>query len=128
MLPAVNLRPPFNITRASHVVLHVSDLAKSRDFYVNIVGLVVSEQDDGVCYLRGLAEACHHSLVLVQSPHGADLQAHRLSRLLRGRPRQRLRLLQGRGPGRPNGSTSRIRGARSTWTIRSAPRSSSAPR
>jgi catechol 2,3-dioxygenase len=67
MLPAVNLRPPFNITRASHVVLHVSDLAKSRDFYVDIVGLVVSEEGDGVCYLRGLAEACHHSLVLVQS-------------------------------------------------------------
>lgn len=67
MLPAVNLRPPFNITRASHVVLHVSDLAKSRDFYVNIAGLVVSDEEDGVCYLRGLAEACHHSLVLVQS-------------------------------------------------------------
>lgn len=67
MLPAVNLRPPFNITRASHVVLHVSDLAKSRDFYVNIVGLVVSEEGAGICYLRGLAEACHHSLVLVQS-------------------------------------------------------------
>jgi catechol 2,3-dioxygenase len=67
MLPAVNLRPPFNITRTSHVVLHVADLAKSRDFYVNIVGLVVSQEADGICYLRGLAEACHHSLVLVQS-------------------------------------------------------------
>jgi catechol 2,3-dioxygenase len=70
MLPAVNLRPPFNITRASHVVLHVADLARSRDFYVNIVGLVISEEGEGVCYLRGLAEACHHSLVLVQSQGG----------------------------------------------------------
>ena len=42
MLPAVNLRPPFNITRTSHIVLHVSDLKKSRDFYVKIVGLVVT--------------------------------------------------------------------------------------
>ncbi|WP_201839848.1 VOC family protein [Microvirga zambiensis] len=67
MLPAVNLRPPFNITRTSHIVLTVSDLAKSRDFYVNIAGLVVTEEDSEVCYLRGLAEACHHSLVLVQS-------------------------------------------------------------
>lgn len=67
MLPAVNLRPPFNITRASHVVLHVADLAKSRDFYVNIVGLVVSEETADTCYLRGLAEACHHSMVLVQT-------------------------------------------------------------
>jgi len=70
MLPDVNLRPPFNITRASHVVLHVADLARSRDFYVNIVGLVISEAGEGVCYMRGLAEACHHSLVLVQSQGG----------------------------------------------------------
>ncbi|WP_224788975.1 VOC family protein [Pandoraea terrae] len=67
MLPAVNHRPPFNITRASHVVLNVADLAKSRAFYVDIVGLVVTEEADNICYLRGLSEACHHSLVLVQS-------------------------------------------------------------
>lgn len=67
MLPAVNLKPPFNITRMSHVVLHVADLAKSRDFYVNIVGLVITEQTSDTCYLRALSEACHHSLVLVQS-------------------------------------------------------------
>ena len=67
MLPPVNLRPPFNITRASHVVLHVADLARSRDFYVKIVGLVVTEEAGGTCWLRGLSEACHHSLVLVQA-------------------------------------------------------------
>jgi catechol 2,3-dioxygenase len=67
MLPAVNLRPPFNITRASHIVLHVSDLKKSRDFYVKIVGLIVTEEAPTECYLRGLSEACHHSLVLVQT-------------------------------------------------------------
>ena len=67
MLPAVNLKPPFNITRMSHVVLHVADLAKSREFYVDIVGLVVTEQTSDTCYLRALSEACHHSLVLVQT-------------------------------------------------------------
>ena len=67
MLPPVNLRPPFNITRSSHVVLYVANLARSRDFYVKIVGLAVTEESDEVCYLRGTAEACHHSLVLVQS-------------------------------------------------------------
>ncbi|HSV48602.1 MAG TPA: VOC family protein [Ramlibacter sp.] len=71
MLPAVNLRPPFNITRASHIVLHVADLKKSRDFYVKIAGLVVSEETATECYLRGLSEACHHSLVLVQSKGAA---------------------------------------------------------
>lgn len=68
MLPPVNLRPPFNVTRASHVRLTVADLAESRNFYTSILGLVVTEEDASTCYLRGLAEACHHSLVLEQAP------------------------------------------------------------
>ncbi|MDM0072342.1 VOC family protein [Variovorax sp. J31P207] len=67
MLPTVDLRPPFNISRASHIVLEVKDLQKSRDFYVKIVGLVVSDETPTTCYLRGLSEAAHHSLVLVQA-------------------------------------------------------------
>jgi catechol 2,3-dioxygenase len=70
MLPYVNLRPPFNITRSSHVRLTVADLAESRNFYVNVIGLVVSDEDESVCYLRGLQEACHHSLVLEQAREG----------------------------------------------------------
>ncbi|OUD02867.1 VOC family protein [Streptomyces swartbergensis] len=71
MLPPVNLRPSFNITRASHVRLTVADLAESRNFYVNALGLVVSDEDDRTCHLRGLAEACHHSLVLELDQEGA---------------------------------------------------------
>lgn len=67
MLPEVDLKPPFNITRTSHVVLEVSDLARSRDFYTKVVGLVVSDETETECYLRGLTEACHHSLVLRQA-------------------------------------------------------------
>jgi catechol 2,3-dioxygenase len=72
VLPPVNLRPPFNITRSSHVRLTVADLAESRDFYVNVLGLVVSDEDATTCYLRGLAEACHHSLVLEQAGDGGS--------------------------------------------------------
>ncbi|MGN6230268.1 MAG: VOC family protein [Trinickia sp.] len=72
MLPTVDLKPPFNITRASHIVLNVADLAKSREFYVDIVGLVVTEETGDICYLRGLSEACHHSLVLIQSKNAAS--------------------------------------------------------
>jgi len=64
MLPAVNLKPAFNITRASHIRLSVRDLAESRAFYERIVGLVVTEATDTACYMRGLGEICHHSLVL----------------------------------------------------------------
>lgn len=56
--------PPFNTTRASHVVHRVSDLSASRDFYTEVVGLVVSDEDSETVFLRGMEEACHHSLVL----------------------------------------------------------------
>jgi len=70
VLPPVNLRPPFNISRSSHLRLNVADLAESRNFYTNILGLVVTEEDDATCYVRGLQEACHHSLVLEKSRDG----------------------------------------------------------
>ena len=56
--------PPFNITRASHVVLTVRDLDASRRFYTQVIGLAVSGEEGDTLYLRGLEEACHHSLVL----------------------------------------------------------------
>jgi catechol 2,3-dioxygenase len=62
------LDPPFNVTRASHVVLNVTDLAASRAFYTDLVGLVVSDEDADAVYLRGLEEACHHSLILRKAP------------------------------------------------------------
>ncbi|WP_254296193.1 VOC family protein [Sphingomonas tagetis] len=74
MLPPVELRPAFNITRASHVTITVSDLQRSREFYTEVAGLVVSDEDSGTCYLRGLAEACHHSLTLVQSPDAGKIR------------------------------------------------------
>ena len=63
-LPRPNYNPPFNITRASHAVLTVKDLGKSRAFYVDLIGFIVSDEDKDAIYLRGVAEACHHSLVL----------------------------------------------------------------
>ena len=67
MLPETNRNPEFQITRASHVSLGVTDLAASRDFYRDVVGLVVTEETDNVVYMRGLEEASHHSLVLERS-------------------------------------------------------------
>ena len=63
-LPKINYEPPFRVTRASHAVLTVKDLKASRDFYAEIAGLVVSDEDANAVWLRGLEEACHHSLVL----------------------------------------------------------------
>jgi catechol 2,3-dioxygenase len=63
-IPEPIYRPPFNVTRASHAVMQVSDLGASRDFYTGVIGLVVSDADADAVYLRGMEEACHHSLVL----------------------------------------------------------------
>ncbi|WP_050418934.1 3,4-dihydroxyphenylacetate 2,3-dioxygenase [Bradyrhizobium tropiciagri] len=64
MLPAWNKTPPFNITRASHVVLGSRDLGAARDFYTRVIGLVLTEETPDCLYLRGLEEATHHSLVI----------------------------------------------------------------
>src|SRR5262249_42467641 len=63
-LPRTNYDVPFDITRSSHVVLTVKDLEASRLFYTEVIGLVVTEQERDTLYLRGVEEACHHSLVL----------------------------------------------------------------
>jgi catechol 2,3-dioxygenase len=65
-LPRTNYEPLFNITRASHVVLTVKDLAASRRFYEEVIGLIVTLEEGDTLYLRGIEEACHHSLVLVK--------------------------------------------------------------
>ena len=66
-LPLLNRSVPFNVTRFSHVVLHVRDLDESRGFYEELIGLIVTERDGDSLYLRGVEETCHHSLVLRRS-------------------------------------------------------------
>ena len=66
-VPAHVLVPPFNIVRASHVTLAVSDLARSRAFYEGTLGLHVEDTTLDTIWLRGMEERQHHSLVLQQS-------------------------------------------------------------
>ncbi|MDN3518904.1 3,4-dihydroxyphenylacetate 2,3-dioxygenase [Aquisalimonas lutea] len=66
-IPTPNLYPPFNVIRLSHVVFRVTDLAKSRHFYVDTLGLQVTDEDDRRIYLRALEERGHHCIVLEQS-------------------------------------------------------------
>ena len=63
-LPKPVYYPPFNITRSSHVIMTSRDLEASRDFYEQVVGLVLSDHDADTLYFRGLEEMCHHSLVI----------------------------------------------------------------
>src|SRR3981081_4248926 len=56
--------PPFNIVRASHVELTVRDLARSRAFYVDCLGYLISAEEPEALYLRAVEERNHHSIVL----------------------------------------------------------------
>jgi catechol 2,3-dioxygenase len=66
-VPPVTTAPPFNIVRASHAALDVTDLARSRAFYEEMIGLVVEDATPGRVWLRGVEELQHHSLVLHQA-------------------------------------------------------------
>ncbi|WP_167044780.1 3,4-dihydroxyphenylacetate 2,3-dioxygenase [Salinibacterium sp. ZJ454] len=74
MMPTTNPNPPFTLTRASHVSLAVTDLEASRDFYRDVIGLVVTESTDDAVYLRGLEESAHHSLVLERADEAKALR------------------------------------------------------
>ena len=66
-IPAPNLYPPFNIIRLSHVEFGVTDLAASKAFYVDTLGLQITDQDDTTVYLRAMEERGHHCMVLHKS-------------------------------------------------------------
>src|SRR5260370_6911707 len=63
-VPETSWPPPFRVTRASHLTYNVRDLSRSREFYTQVLGLVVSDEDRDTLYLRGVEERSHHTLVL----------------------------------------------------------------
>jgi catechol 2,3-dioxygenase len=66
-VPTPNLYPPFNIVRLSHVEFKVKDLAASRAFYVDILGLQVTDETPDTIYLRALEERGHHCIILTKA-------------------------------------------------------------
>lgn len=54
----------FNIIRVARTILNVTDLERSRQFYIDALGFIETESSDTHIYLRGLEEIHHHSLVL----------------------------------------------------------------
>ena len=66
-VPAPELYPPFNIMRLSHVHYRVTDLAASRAFYVETLGLQVTFEDQSRIFLRAMEERNHHCICLEQA-------------------------------------------------------------
>jgi catechol 2,3-dioxygenase len=71
-LPPPNLYPEFNTIRLSHVVYTVTDLAASKAFWVDTLGLQVTAEEGHRLYLRAMEERGHHCIVLEQ---GAEPRA-----------------------------------------------------
>jgi catechol 2,3-dioxygenase len=69
-IPAPVLYPPFNVIRLSHITLAVTDLAASRAFYADMLGLQVTDETDGALYLRAMEERGHHCVVLEKADAG----------------------------------------------------------
>jgi catechol 2,3-dioxygenase len=64
MLSTPDPAPPFNVTRAAHLILTSRDLAKARDFYTEVIGFKVSNETPTTIHLRGVEERGHHCLIL----------------------------------------------------------------
>lgn len=79
-LPQTRSQPPFNIIRTAAVELQVPDLGHARYFYVDLLGLIVTEGSSDALYLRAIEERVHHSLVLRRAPRAAvDHVAYRVA-------------------------------------------------
>jgi catechol 2,3-dioxygenase len=63
-LPKHVFDPPFNVVRSSHVVLGVTDLDRSLEFYEGTLGLHLEDRTADSVFLRAVEERHHHSLVL----------------------------------------------------------------
>ena len=63
--------PAPDILRCAYMELVVTDLSVSRDFYVDVLGLTVTEEDENTVYLRSIEEFIHHNLVLRKGPVAA---------------------------------------------------------
>ena len=74
-LPAPTLYPPFNIIRLSHATLGCKDLSVSKAFYVDTLGMQITDEDANNVYLRAMEERGHHSVILAKG----DAAVHVLS-------------------------------------------------
>jgi catechol 2,3-dioxygenase len=57
----------FDIAKAGHIEYLVTDLKEARRFYVDTLGLIITDSDASHLYLRGLEDRYHHCLTLTLS-------------------------------------------------------------
>jgi catechol 2,3-dioxygenase len=70
LVPEDDIAAP-DILRVAYMEIQVTDLKASREFYVDVLGLIVTEETETTIYLRSLEEFIHHNVVLRQGPVAA---------------------------------------------------------
>mgnify|MGYP001026880803 FL=1 len=60
--------PAPDVVRCAYMEIVVTDLQRSRDFYVDVLDLQVTWEDENSVYLRSMEEFIHHNLVLRKGP------------------------------------------------------------
>lgn len=70
-MPPTELPVPPDVLRCAYAELVVTDLAASRWFYTELLGLVVTAETEDALYLRTFEDYLHHCLVLRQGPVAA---------------------------------------------------------
>jgi catechol 2,3-dioxygenase len=65
-VPSFNLYPDFNVVRLSHVELVVTNLAASKAFWADTLGLQITGEDEDKIYLRAMEERGHHCIILTK--------------------------------------------------------------
>ncbi len=63
-VPKSNLYPDFNVVRLSHVEYVVRDIAASKAFWAETIGLQVTHETSDKLYLRAMEERGHHCIIL----------------------------------------------------------------
>ncbi len=64
------LQPP-DIVRLAYVELTVTEIDRAKEFWVDLLGLHVTEEHATSVWLRGHAETIHHNVILTEAEHAA---------------------------------------------------------
>src|ERR1044071_623182 len=58
------MQAQFKVTGIDHVVFHVKDLARAKNFYIDFLGMTVDHESSWQCFLHGGSEVNHMALRL----------------------------------------------------------------
>jgi catechol 2,3-dioxygenase len=71
METTITTTTPPDIVRSAYVDLVVTDLARAKAWWVDLIGFHIEHTEPGALYLRGYEEFVHHSVVLREGPAAA---------------------------------------------------------